>query len=210
VSRLRLAGLVLAVAALAGVGVGLIVSLVAGRAEAGPALPKLHGQESWSPGERRAPGFALRDQNGALVSLASLRQRPVLLTFLDSRCRSRCPLEGRMLSTMLRGMAPSARPTLLIVGVNPQGDTPASIRHAAAHWRLAGAWRWHWLHGTRRELAPLWRAYGITVEPTSNDITHGMALYLIGGRGFKRTAYLFPFLPNFVALDLQTLARQQA
>jgi hypothetical protein len=34
---------------------------------------------------------------------------------------------------------------------------------------------------------------------------HGLVLYLIDRRGFERTGYLFPFLPNFVALDLRTL-----
>ena len=37
-----------------------------------------------------------------------------------------------------------------------------------------------------RELERVWRAYGIGVEPTTNDITHGMALYLIDRRGFER------------------------
>lgn len=204
-SRLRLVGLALALAALGGVVIGLAASVV-GWAQAKPALPEFHGQATWSPGELRAPRFALHDQNGALVSLTSLRRRPVLLTFLDSRCSSRCPLEGRQLAVMLRSMAPSVRPTLLIVGVNPRGDTAASVRHAASAWQLTGPWEWHWLRGTRRELARVWRAYGIMVQPTSNDITHGMALYLIDGRGFERAAYLFPFLPNFVALDLRRLA----
>jgi hypothetical protein len=36
------------------------------------------------------------------------------------------------------------------------------------------------------------------------------ALYLIDRRGFARTGYLFPFLPNFVALDLRSLGRERA
>jgi cytochrome oxidase Cu insertion factor (SCO1/SenC/PrrC family) len=207
-SRIRLAVLVLALGALAGVGIGIIVASLTGRAQAQAGLPDLHGQASWAPRERRAPSFALPDQSGRRVSLAALR-RPVLLTFLDSRCHGQCPIEGRQLGTMLRRMAPAARPTLLIVGVNPSGDTPTSIRHVMRNWRLAGPWRWHWLRGTRRELEGVWRAYGIRVEPTTNDVTHGMALYLIDRRGFERAGYLFPFLPNFVALDLHTLAEEQ-
>jgi cytochrome oxidase Cu insertion factor (SCO1/SenC/PrrC family) len=204
-SRVRLVALVLALGALGGAGIGLIVATVAGRAQATPGLPELHGQASWTPGERRAPSFALRDQSGRRVSLAALR-RPVLLTFLDSRCHAQCPIEGSQLGMMLRRMAPVVRPTLLIVGVNPSGDTPPSIRHAMRKWRLAGPWPWHWLRGSERELQGVWRAYGIGVEPTTNDVTHGMALYLIDRRGFERAGYLFPFLPNFVALDLRTLA----
>ena len=209
-SRPQLAALAVGLAALAGTGIGAAAVLATGSSETKPALPQLHGQAEWAPGERRAPSFALRDQSGTLVSLSALRRRPVLLAFLDSHCRGQCPIEGRRLGIMLRQMAPETRPTLVIVGVNPSGDTPAGIRHAMRKWRLAGPWKWHWLRGTKRELAPVWRDYGITVEPTTNDITHGMALYLIDGRGFERTAYLFPFLPNFVALDLRTLAEERA
>ncbi len=209
-SRGQLAGLALVLAALAGIGFAFVASRVAQGTEEGLALAHTHGQANWSPRERRAPPLRLRDQDGRLVSLANLRRRPVLLTFLDSECRQQCPVEGRQLGIMLRQMAPADRPTVLIVGVNPAGDTPASIRHAVASWGLAGPWRWHWLRGRRTELTPVWADYGIAVQPRSNDITHGMSLYLIDGRGFERTGYLFPFLPNFVALDLKALARERS
>lgn len=209
-SRARLAVVAIALAAVGGAGMALVAYLALGSAEGGLGLPRMHGQASWPPGERRAPPFELRDQSGRVVSLPELRNRPVLLTFLDSRCVDQCPIAGRQLGTILRGMAPADRPSLLIVSVNPAGDTPASINHAMATWRLAGPYRWHWLRGTRSQLAAVWQDYGITVEPTTNDVTHGLALYLIDREAFERTGYLFPFLPNFVALDLQTLARERA
>jgi cytochrome oxidase Cu insertion factor (SCO1/SenC/PrrC family) len=208
-SRMRRTALVLASGGFVGVGGGVAAALVSGSNHTTSPLPSLHGQVSWSQEERRAPAFALPDQNGRLVSLAAMRQRPVLLTFLDSQCHAQCPIEGRQLGALLRGLEPATRPTLLIVGVDPKGDTPTSIRHAMLKWRLAGPWTWHWLRGTPRQLARVWRAYGIVVKPTTHDIAHGMALYLIDQRGFERTGYLFPFLPNFVALDLHTLAKER-
>jgi protein SCO1/2 len=209
VSRARLAALALVLAAIAGALLGIVVHLAGSSAQAGPTVPELHGQATWSPEEQPAPGFALRDQNGALVSLAELRGRPVLLTFFDSRCDDQCPIAGHQLGTMLRGMEPADRPALVVVSVNPAGDTPRSIQHAMTTWRLAGPWRWHWLRGTKRQLAAVWKDYGITVEPTTHDVAHGLVLYLVDRRGFERAGYLFPFLPNFVALDLQTLARER-
>jgi cytochrome oxidase Cu insertion factor (SCO1/SenC/PrrC family) len=209
VNRARLALVAVVLAASAGGGLGLMATLATGGTEEGAALAHTHGQANWSPGERRAPAVALRDHEGKRVSLAELRRRPVLLTFLDSECVQQCPVEGRQLGIILRQMQPEDRPTVVVVSVNPRGDTPASIRHAMASWRLAGPWRWHWLRGTKAELSRVWADYGITVAPTSNDITHGMSLYLIDRRGFERAGYLFPFLPNFVALDLRDLAREQ-
>ena len=209
-SRARLGALTIALAALSGAGIGLVAHVALGSAERELTLPQMHGQASWPAGERRAPPFELRDQNGRAVSLPDLRDRPLLITFLDSRCVEQCPIAGRQLGMMLRGMAPADRPALLIVSVDPAGDTPVSIRHAMATWRLAGPYRWHWLRGTRSELAAVWRDYGITVDSTTSTVMHGLALFLIDGRGFERTGYLFPFLPNFVALDLKTLRERAA
>ncbi len=51
-----------------------------------------------------APGFSLTDQRGRTVSLASLRGKVVLMTFLDPVCTTDCPViaqelkqAGRML-----------------------------------------------------------------------------------------------------------------
>jgi protein SCO1/2 len=209
-ARRRLAFL-LVLGAVGGMGVGVVAHLAYGKIDrAGPALPALHGQVSWASGEQAASPFHLRNQDGAAVSLAGLRGRPVLVTFLDSHCAEQCPVTGHQLGTVLRRMAPADRPTVVVVSVNPRGDTRTSIRRAAAEWGFAGPWSWHWLRGTRAELSHVWAAYGITVQPTTNDITHGLALYLVDSRGFQRTGYLFPFLPNFVGLDLVKLAREEA
>jgi protein SCO1 len=209
-SRRRLVALLLALGAGGGVSLGVVAHVAFGETDRiSPELPALHGQASWGAGERAAPPFRLRDHGGAVVSLAGLRGRPVLVTFLDSHCVEQCPVTGRRLGTILRHMAPADRPTVVVVSVNPAGDSPGNIRHAMAEWQLVGPWRWHWLRGTRAKLARVWAAYGIAVQPTTNDITHGLALYLVDRRGFQRTGYLFPFLPNFVALDLKTLARER-
>lgn len=210
--RRRLAFFALTAAALAGLGIGSVAHFADDdpAARGALALPSLHGQASWKAGERPAPPISLRDQTGSLVSLAELRGRSVLLTFFDSRCDDQCPITGRQLGTILENLTPADRPTLMIVSVNPAGDTPASIRQAMKDWRLSGPWRWHWLRGSRSELASVWDDYGVSVEPKTNEIGHSLVLYLIDGKGFERTGYLFPFLPNFVALDLKTLRAEAA
>jgi cytochrome oxidase Cu insertion factor (SCO1/SenC/PrrC family) len=140
------------------------------------------------------------------VSLTQFHGSPVLLTFLDSRCTSSCPIEARELASVLRRVPASRRPALVIVSVDPAGDTRASIVNAMRRWHLAGPWRWHWVRGSRAQLAPVWRAYGIAVAKRTNDIVHGMALYLVDRDGNERTGYLFPFLPGFLATDLNRLA----
>jgi cytochrome oxidase Cu insertion factor (SCO1/SenC/PrrC family) len=211
--RLRPALTILLAALVVGAGGGALIRVLTGSgiAAAKPSLPTLHGQAVWKAGARRAPNVSLRDQTGRLVTLASLRGRPVVLTFLDSQCMSSCPIEGRQLGSVLRRLPAAQRPTLVIVSVDQSGDTPAGIRHALAHWQLDGPWAVHWLNArTRAQLASVWHSYGVRVIPKSNDIVHSLALYLIDRRGYERTAYLFPFLQGFVQGDLGRLAAERA
>jgi cytochrome oxidase Cu insertion factor (SCO1/SenC/PrrC family) len=208
---LRRATLVVCLASAAGVGVGVALHELKGKASPASAaapLPTLHGQAVWEAGARRAPPISLRDQLGAQVSLPVLRGRPMVLTFMDSRCKEQCPIEGRQLASVLRSLPAEQRPTLVVVSVDPSGDTPESIRHATAKWGLAGPWRWHWLRGSPRQLAAVWRRYRVTVDLSSGDIVHSLVLYLIDREGYERTAYLYPFLPSFVRGDLARLASQ--
>jgi protein SCO1 len=207
----RRAWLLLAAAAAAGLVVGAAVQLAHPTQTAAPPLPELHGQAVWAAGARPAPDFALRDQSGTLVSLHALRGRTVLLTFLDSQCHSSCPIVGRQLGSVLRRLQPAERPVVVVVSVDQAGDSPAGIRHALAKWQLGGPWGLHWVNGSSRtQLARVWKAYGVVVQPASNDVVHSLALYLIDRRGNERTAYLFPFLPSFVQHDLTRLARRSA
>jgi cytochrome oxidase Cu insertion factor (SCO1/SenC/PrrC family) len=197
---------VLACLAVAGVVAGVAIGALR-HTRSRPLVPDFHGQATWASGARPAPPFALRDQRGRLVSLSALRGRPVLLTFLDSRCTQECPIAGRELGSILRRLPASQRPALVVVSVDPSGDTPAGIRQALAKWKLAGHWTVHWLNApTRARLARVWKAYGVVVEPATNDIVHSLALYLIDRNGDERTGYLFPFLQSFVQHDLSRLA----
>jgi cytochrome oxidase Cu insertion factor (SCO1/SenC/PrrC family) len=202
-----LAAVVVAVA----VGVG-VHRLTAGSAAkyAPQVVSERHGMlgpASWAPGARRAPPInTLRDQNGRLFSLASLRGRTVAMVFFDSFCRQECPLEGHALAAAERRLPASERPVLVAVSVDP-ADTRTSVRRAIRSWGLAGLAPWYWLMGKHRTLAPVWRAYHIYVGPKVNgDISHTEAVYLIDRRGYERSAYLYPFAPNFVTHDLRRLA----
>jgi cytochrome oxidase Cu insertion factor (SCO1/SenC/PrrC family) len=204
--------MILLAAVVVGAGGGALIRVLtgSGTAAAKPSLPTLHGQAVWKAGARRAPNVSLRDQTGRVVTLASLRGSPVVLTFLDSQCKSSCPIEGRQLGSVLRRLPAMERPTLVIVSVNHTGDTPAGIRRALAEWHLNGPWAVHWLNAsTRRQLAAVWRSYGVRVIPKTSDIVHSLTLYLIDRRGYERTAYLFPFLQGFVQRDLGRLARER-
>jgi len=198
------------VAASAIVGIAIGVAFHArwtGSADAEPvAVPTLHGQATWGAGRRAAPAFALRDQRGRRVTLVSLRGRTIALTFLDSLCKQACPIEGRMLASAIGQVGGAARPQLLVVSVDPGGDTPRSVGRAALKWKLPADTIW--LLGTHAQLKPVWDAYQITVDPVSGDIVHSTAVYLLDKRGYERAGFLMPFVPGLVADDLRVLGAE--
>ena len=206
--RLTILSLSLAAAVGIVIGAALHGRLAASTAAAKPAAPKLpslHGQATWPAGARPAPAFALRDQHGRRISSRSLRGRTVVLMFEDSLCRQACPLEGKMTAAAIRQVPAALRPHVVVVSVDPAGDTPRTVAQAVRKWRLPGSVSW--LLGTRAELRPVWRAYGITVIPVRGDIVHSTALYLIDRHGDERAGFLMPFVPGLVADDLDKLGR---
>ena len=111
----RFAALALALAALGGVLIGVVAHQLggAGSDSRGSRAARVRGAAVWPAGLREAPEFALPDQAGRRLALASLRGRPVILAFMDSQCHQECPLEGRALATAFRMVrrrrAPSRR-----------------------------------------------------------------------------------------------------
>lgn len=192
-------------AATLGAAIGLGAALF--RSSHSPAAETpapLRAQITWARGRKPAPPVALHDEKGTLISLRSLRGHVVLLTFLDSRCRRECPIEGRTLAGVQRRV-PGTSAILAVVSVDPWADTAASAQAFAARSGWHG--NWHWLLGSKAALAPVWRSYNIAVKRTPGDVLHAAALYLIDPRGDLRAGYLFPFTAGAVAHDVRRLAQ---
>lgn len=202
----RVYAIAIASAAVVGVAVGVVLhsTFATSRAQARPQLPALYGQATWKSGQAHAPAFSLRDQHGRLISLDRYRGHSVVLAFMDSLCRSECPIEARQFAAAIRALPAAARPQLVIVSVD-LADTPRTVAAAARKWRLPKGYEW--LMGTRAELAPVWRAYRIVVKVTKTDILHSDAFYVVDRNGDERAGFLSPFLPGLLTRDLRTLGK---
>jgi protein SCO1 len=197
-----LAAAVAAFAVAAGAGAALLL-----HRPAASGARALNAPVQFAAGARPAPDFRLPDlAGGGTVSLRGLRGHVVLLTFLDSRCTKLCPIVGHEVAVVARRLPAAARPVLVAVSVNP-ADSRASAAAAIHRYGWVGAW--HWAGGTHARLAAVWKRYGIQVEPTTNDIAHGEAVYVIDGRGDERAGYLPPFAPGQLAADVRTLEAEE-
>ena len=87
---------------------------------------------------------------------------------------------------------------------DPSHDTPESTRAAVARWGLGSAAAWHWLLGSRDQLAPVLRSYRVDDRAAGANAT--APVYLIDREGFERAGLLYPFPPGWPAGDLRILA----
>jgi protein SCO1 len=136
-----------------------------------------------------APGFSLTDQDGRLVSLASLRGKVVVLSFFDAACDDICPVLEKELSQTYSDLGPLA-PSVAMVTVNtdPLALTLSSARAVAAAPGDALPATWYFLTGPLSRLNPVWSSYGIAidVERDTGLVSHNDYLYFIDPAGRLR------------------------
>jgi protein SCO1/2 len=194
----------------AGIG-GLIYLSQRGTAST-PPPPRFTAAMTWKAGQKPAFDFHLRDENGKPISIASLRGKPVIVTFIDPVCRSLCPLEAKVLSASTRKLPAAQRPTIVAVSVNPWQDTKANFAADRLHWQLGSNWRW--AVGTRAQLAQVWKRYQVAVLFQTKkingivvrDVTHTEASFVVDPSGFERAVYLYPFSGSDLATSVRDVA----
>jgi cytochrome oxidase Cu insertion factor (SCO1/SenC/PrrC family) len=181
------------VGAVGAVGVVLLGVVPMAAAQASSAAAPILAQAldgSSAPLNSPAPGFTLTDQSGKRVSLASLRGKAVLLTFLDPVCVTDCPLiaqEFREAGLLLGGQR--SRVELVAVNLNPLYSQVSYLQAFDREEDLAGIPDWRYLTGTSAQLQPVWKNYGIASEtlPAGAMLGHSDAAFVIGpdGRMFE-------------------------
>jgi len=136
-----------------------------------------------------AKGFALTDQHGQPVSLASLHGKVVLLTFLDPVCTTDCPLiaqEFRAVGQLLG--AASKQVELVAIVTNPIYHQVADVQAFDRAEQLTQVPNWLYLTGSVPQLRQVWRDYGISAEilPAGSMIGHQDIAYVIDRDGRVR------------------------
>ena len=149
------------------------------------------GFVTWQPGEQPSPPIALHAADGAPLTLASLRGRPVIVTFVDPHCTTFCPRESLVIDAAVQRIATAERPVVLAVSVDPTVRSEAVLKRQAQRFRWLPQWRW--AVGNERELAAVWKSYHIAVVPTEDDITHTEVAYVLDANGDQRALLLWPF-----------------
>ena len=191
------------VASVGAIGVIILGAAPMAVAQASPVADTILAQSidgSSNPVDFPAPAFSLTDQDGRSVTLASLRGKVVLLTFLDDTCSVDCPLiaqEFRQAGQLLG--ADTARVELVAINYNPL-DTQVSYIQAFDHQEgMAGVPNWRYLTGTLAQLQQVWRQYAIVppeILPAGSMIGHGDYAFVIDQAGHMRQELDFDVGPG--------------
>ena len=166
-------------------------------------------------GALRPPGmppvdFALRDEDGERISTADLRGKVTVVTFLYTTCEDACPLVAQQIRGALDLIGREV--PVLAVSVDPESDTQRRARAFLLDQRLTD--RMHFLLGSREELRPVWKAFGIqpqTVREDGPDSDHSVSVVLLDRNGVQRIGYpLNGLTPDALAHDIALLEAEGA
>jgi protein SCO1/2 len=204
-TRVRLA-LATLVACAAAAGIALL--LAAGHRDdtSSSAMVPVNG----FAGAMRPPGippqdFALRDQDGKVARLADDRGKVVVLTFMYSTCQDTCPIAAQQIRGAMDQVGHDV--PALAVSVDPANDTADNARSFLLRQKLTA--RMRFLLGSRAQLAPIWKAYGIQEQGKGFD--HSAYVLLIDKRGRQRIGFpVSQLTPEGLAHDIRKLEAEPA
>ncbi|HWT24867.1 MAG TPA: SCO family protein, partial [Solirubrobacteraceae bacterium] len=157
------------------------------------AEQRMTGRASFVLGTRRPPGMTtpdlgLPDQDGRLVRMRELRGSPVVVTFVYATCDDTCPAQVQSIRGALDDLGRDV--PVVAISVDPENDTPTRAKRFLAEQRMTG--RARFVLGTRRDLAPVWRAYGI--QPQRGALDHTAFAVLVDKEGTQRIGWPYSVL----------------
>lgn len=186
----------------------LLAAVAAGGLSSGRAAPEDHALPSIGP----APAFSLTTQDSHRLSLAELRGKVVVVTFIFTSCQNFCPLlTYKMVMLQSRLGDDFGRQVFFVsITVDPERDTPQVLkRYAENHGAsLAG---WAFLTGAAPEIRDVARRYTITYLKTPpGDVDHSFLTSLVDRDGTLRVQYLGTrFDPREMLTDIRSLLHEK-
>jgi len=175
-------------------------------------IPPKKGEIGRKEVKTPAPSFALTDQNGKSFHFKPANGNLVLVNFIYTTCPDVCPLFTAKLAAIQRTLKGEQRENYLLLSIttDPARDTAAKMKEYAEAFKPDFS-RWHFLTGSQKDLAQVWKDFGVRVQDFGNgQIQHTNLTTLIDGQGFRRVDYFGDkWLEKEVLKDLRRLAGEK-
>ena len=164
------------------------ISFTKGAGAAGDGTSQLHIPQ---PGEE-IPDVALVNQNGRRIDLKQFRGKPLLLTFVYTRCPfpDYCPRMStnfaQVLQQLQKDPAAFANAQLLTISIDPEHDKPAVLREYGERYvgRVDPAFQhWQFASGSNEQVRKAADFFGLAYNTKDGQIVHGLTTVLVGKDG---------------------------
>ena len=158
-----------------------------------------------------APDFTLTDHQGQPFQLSAQRGKVVLLYFGFTQCPDLCPTTLAEMTNLRRKLgAEGQQVQVALITVDPERDTGEIM---AAYLRNFDS-TFIGLHGTRAEIDPVIRAYGVTAikrelpnSALGYTMDHSSFVYVIDQAGRWREQFAHGTPLDLMMNDVRTLIR---
>jgi protein SCO1/2 len=151
-----------------------------------------HGEEQRLPVIGAAPDFALTSQDGAEVTLGSLRGKVVAVAFIYASCPDVCLMLTDKMARVQDELGSDFGSKVAFVSItaDPERDTPEVLKGYAEAFdaNLAG---WSFLTGEPAAVLDVAHRYGVAVRAAADgQVDHTLLTTLIDRQGIMRVQYL--------------------
>ena len=169
----------------------LALSLMVTELQAHIPIPPKKGEIGRRETNVPAPSFSLIDQTAKKFNFKPANGKVVLVTFVYTTCPDVCPLFSAHFAAIQRALGEEKRDDYLLLSIStdPKRDTPAKMQAYAQAFK-ADVKHWHFLTGSQKDLADVWKHFGVNVKDHGNgQIQHTNLTTLIDARGTRRVDY---------------------
>lgn len=142
-----------------------------------------------------APTFTLTDQYNNPYRLGEHPGRVTVVSFLDPRCYTDCPLIAAQLKQLRSQLAPNARIDIVGVAIDPYHKKLSDLTSFITQHHLSTMKDFYFLTGPLSTLRAVWNAYGIGVSMKRTDVmsVHSDFMFIVSANG--RLRWIIPDNP---------------
>ncbi len=135
-----------------------------------------------------APGFTLTDQFGRTYSLGEHRGYVTLLTFIDPRCWTDCPLLAAQLKSVRSALPAGTKLDIVAVAADPYHEQLSDLNHFIRQHSLADVKDFYYVTGKLPAVRKVWASYGIGVSMTKTDkmSIHSDYMFIVNDQHFLK------------------------
>ncbi len=151
-----------------------------------------------------APTFSLTDQNGAPVTLDSLKGKPTVFTFFDSVCpHTDCSLMAQYINFTATNMGGDmSKVNWVALSLNPWHDTRQSVKAFISNQQLKP--NLIYLMGSVDQLQPLWDAFHMqSIEQSDGIVIHTTGVYVLDNQAHELVFMDEGFDPHALSADIE-------